>query len=167
MERREFIFSLASLPLIASIPKLSEFKRLDWDLRFEKYHDPLAFMPDKFKVIKGPYEYKSSSGYGQDLCDSHGLCATLGWAYIVREELEFGSDARKQIWDLGWDCDPVIREKLKNKLRRVEITNIEYAKIILFLHKLRGKCDCIFHNCSLNERQKLEKVLGQEGMTIL
>lgn len=154
MERRKFLFSLASLPLI---PKLLEFKQLNWDLRFEKHHDPDAFIPDTFKVIKGPYEYKCSYSLGNDLCDCHGLCATLEWAHIVKEELEYSPEALSQI--LGLDYDPAVREKLKNKLRRVEITQIEYAKIALFLHKLRGKHNCFKSDCFW---EKLDKVFGKE-----
>ena len=141
MERRKFLFSLASLPLI---PKLLEFKQLDWDLRFEKHHDPDAFIPDTFKVIKGPYEYKSSYTVGFDFRDSNGESAALEIANIIVAELEYGFEGMTQLFDLerAHGCDPAIREKLENKLRRVKITQIEYNKIVLFIHKLRCKYNC-------------------------
>lgn len=145
MERREFLFSLASLPLI-TLPKLPfpEFKRLDWALRFEKLPaDPDSFIQHGYyRVSKGPYKVIVNHYCGQDLLDCHGLCATIEWADIIKQELEYGKDGLQKLYSLGWDCPQAERDYWLKKLKRVEISKIDRAKIVLFCNKLRGEHPC-------------------------
>ena len=146
MERREFLFSLASLPLIA-LPQLPfpEFKRLDWDLRFEKLPDnnlDSFVQKECYRISKGPYTCNYFNYANQDLLDSHGLCATIELADLIKQELEYGQEGLKKLYSLGWDCPQAERDYWLKKLKRVEISRIDRAKIVLFCNKLRGEHPC-------------------------
>lgn len=141
MERREFLLSLASLPLVGLFHP--EFKRLDWDLRFRKLpDDPNSFVQGQYKISKGPYSVTTHHCAGQDLLDCHGLCATIEWADIIKQELEYGNDGLKKLYSLGWDCPQAERDYWLKKLKRVEVSKVERTKIVLFCNKLRGEHPC-------------------------
>jgi len=144
MNRRDF-----SKIVMASFVSPSLFldykpKQMNWDLRFHKlpfYPNPDLFVQNQeYEIIKGPHSVKTYVNAGQDLLDCHGLCATFEWASIIRQELEYGSEGIRKLYSLGWDCPD--REYWVKKLKRVEISKVEYAKLILFCHKLRGEHPC-------------------------
>jgi hypothetical protein len=145
-DRRDFL-KVATASLVA--PALLwdyKPKQMDWDLRFYQ----LPFYPDsdsfiqhqKYEIIKGPYSVKTYATAGQDLLDCHGLCATIEMADLIKQELEYGSEGLKKLWELGWDCPQAERDYWLKKLKRVEISGIERCKIVLFCNKLRGKHPC-------------------------
>lgn len=154
MDRRNFLLSVASLPLLELVWELPEFKRLDWDLRFEKLpNDPNSFVQERLKIIKGPYKVVTNN-CGQDLLDCHGLCATIEWADMIRQELEYGPEGLMKLYSLGWDCPQSERDYWLKKLRRVEISKLDRAKIILLCHKLRGE-----HLCPLPHKRTIWKFI--------
>ena len=139
MRRREFLKIAGGLLAVPSLP----LRSVDWTLRCETFTVADDFAPYRYRVIKGPYEVNSNYALGQELMDCNGLCATEEWASIVRDELEYGPGGMLKLLSLSIDCSPEERLRLKKELKRVEVTEEEFWRMIGFFDKLRGPHDCV------------------------
>jgi hypothetical protein len=85
----------------------------------------------KWKFSKGPYSALMSLWAGEDLRDSHGLCASDEIAYLIILELEYGPNYYKS--------------DFKTLVKRVELTKEEKQEIFKISRHIRGPHICV-HN---------------------
>ena len=140
LRRRDFLLATASLVVAPSLSVGS-------GIRCERFfdHSPDTFVPDKIRISKGPYLVEHAAACGQDLRDCHGLCATVEWAQIIKDALEYSPESLDMMFSLGWDEQAIeSRKRLRESLRRTTINKQEYLVIYSFLKDIRGPHDCVY-----------------------
>lgn len=148
MKRREFLAASAGLVLAPALPTI--IVKPDMRLRCETFTTSDDFCPHKYRVWKGPYESVGHAGVGQDIIDSHGICATEEWAWLVREELEYGPNYREMFYRMSelpfhefYDEE---RKRIQDSMRVVQVTKPEFWRMVRFFAGIRGPHDCILQH---------------------
>jgi len=162
MDRRSFLQTAAMGLIIApqiEYKKFEPFIRCDDDIRFKLVKNDWY---NEIQISKLEFTSQICCVAGQDLIDTHGLCASSELATIIAQDIEYGEEGMKKLWSLPYsfnydEREDRIRKFWLKKLKRIELTKRDKAIIKLFCHKMRGEHSCVRSNESIAKLDEMVK----------